>query len=137
MARLLKPGGVAIVSVPALPELYSEFDAIQGHRRRYLPEVFRAAFADTGLGLRGTFWWARGWSPILRRSRLRAATNSRSSRNYADYLKLPPWPLPVLMATMFAFEHRRAIRGRLRTGTSLLATAVNGGQFKDGMLVVG
>ena len=41
MAQLLKPAGVAIVSVPALPELFSEFDAIQGHRRRYLPDTLR------------------------------------------------------------------------------------------------
>src|SRR6516165_5072124 len=32
---LLKPGGRVIVSVPSLPDLYSEFDEVQGHRRRY------------------------------------------------------------------------------------------------------
>ena len=39
LEMLVRPGGVLIVSVPALPDLFSEFDAIQGHRRRYLPET--------------------------------------------------------------------------------------------------
>ena len=37
LGRLVRPGGLMIVSVPALPELFSEFDRVQGHRRRYLP----------------------------------------------------------------------------------------------------
>ena len=37
LARLVRPGGWLILSVPALPQLFSEFDAIQGHRRRYMP----------------------------------------------------------------------------------------------------
>lgn len=56
MASLLKPGGLAIISVPALPELFSDFDEVQGHRRRYVPETLRAAFQDTGLTVREIFW---------------------------------------------------------------------------------
>ena len=37
LGSLARPGGIVIVSVPALPEMYTEFDGIQGHRRRYLP----------------------------------------------------------------------------------------------------
>ena len=44
LGRLLRPGGTMIVSVPALPELFSEFDQVQGHRRRYLPDDFQVAF---------------------------------------------------------------------------------------------
>ena len=54
LGSLVRPGGVLIVSVPALPELFTEFDAIQGHRRRYLPETLRAAFAGSGLELERT-----------------------------------------------------------------------------------
>ena len=39
LGGLARPGGIVIVSVPALPEMYTEFDRIQGHRRRYRPET--------------------------------------------------------------------------------------------------
>src|SRR4051812_21606466 len=57
LGSLVKPGGVVIVSVPALPELFSEFDAIQGHRRRYLPETLLAAFRGSGLLVERIVWW--------------------------------------------------------------------------------
>jgi SAM-dependent methyltransferase len=127
MARLLKPGGTAIVSVPALPELFSEFDAIQGHRRRYLPETLRAAFANTGLEVREIFWWGSWMVPILRRSRNRVAGSPRPAKTYSDYLKLPPWPVPWLMSLAYAREHSPAVRGTLKTGTSLFAVATRQG----------
>jgi hypothetical protein len=124
MAELLKPAGVAIVSVPALPELFSEFDAIQGHRQRYLPETLRAAFADTGLEVREIFWWGAWMVPILRRVRNRPATAAGPQKTYADYLKLPPWPVPALMSVAYAVEHGLASRGRLKIGSSLFAVAI-------------
>jgi hypothetical protein len=42
---------------------------------------------------------------------------------YRQYLRLPPWPLPLALRLMFAVEQRRAIAGKLRTGTSLFAVA--------------
>lgn len=34
--RVLKPGGLIVITVPALPLIYSEFDKMQGHQKRYL-----------------------------------------------------------------------------------------------------
>jgi 2-polyprenyl-3-methyl-5-hydroxy-6-metoxy-1,4-benzoquinol methylase len=95
LGALVRPAGVVIVSVPALPEIFSEFDAIQGHRRRYLPDALCAAFADSGLELEQVFWWGRWLVPILRRlrSRSRAQPGESASEVYRHYLKLPPWPL--------------------------------------------
>ena len=42
LARILKPGGLAIVEVPAGPELYDHYDALLMHYRRYrLADVLR------------------------------------------------------------------------------------------------
>ncbi|HXU78944.1 MAG TPA: class I SAM-dependent methyltransferase [Methylomirabilota bacterium] len=124
-ARLVRHGGVAVVSVPARPDLFSEFDAIQGHRRRYLPEDFRAVFAGSGLQVRAILWWGAWMVPILRRTRHRQpAADGGSRRSYADYLKLPPWPGPWLMKWFYAWEKSRALKGQLETGTSLFAIAV-------------
>lgn len=124
-AELVRPGGLAVVSVPALPELFSEFDRIQGHRRRYVPETLRAAFEGSGLTVREIFWWGAWMVPVLRRMRLREGQNRQTtSKTYADYLRLPPWPAPLVMKLAYAWDHGRALRGRLRSGTSLFAVAV-------------
>ncbi len=118
-------GGLVVVSVPAKPELFSEFDEIQGHRRRYLPETLRAAFMETGLELESIFWWGAWLEPILRRRRTRRiASGSQSpAQTYARYLQLPPWPGSWILRAGFAFEHPRALAHRLVTGTSLFAVA--------------
>ena len=117
---LLKPGGLAIVSVPALPELYSHFDEIQGHRRRYIPERLREAFVDTGFTVLRTFWWGVWMVPVLRRMRLRRPDLSKT---YADYLRLPPWPAPFLMRVAYGVERPFARAGLLKKGTTLFAIA--------------
>ena len=121
IAPLVRPGGTLVVSVPALPELFSEFDRIQGHRRRYVPETLRAAFADTGFDAQKIFWWGAWMIPVLRR--MRQKRDGGKPKTYADYLRLPPWPAPLLLRGIYAWEHHRALAGRLHTGTSLFAVA--------------
>ena len=124
LAQLLKPGGLAIISVPALPELYSHFDKIQGHRRRYTPETLRAAFNTSGLTVNSLFYWGRWMVPVLRWTRLKETSKpGASEKTYADYLRLPRWPLPLLMSTAYALELKPALEGTLSTGTSLFAVA--------------
>jgi 2-polyprenyl-3-methyl-5-hydroxy-6-metoxy-1,4-benzoquinol methylase len=120
MAPLLRPGGVAVISVPALPDLYAEFDRMQGHRRRYVPDTLRAAFAESELEVQEIFWWGAWMVPILRQTRRGAGA---SSKTYTDYLRLPPWPFPYFMKLAYAWEHSRALEGKLQTGTSLFAVA--------------
>jgi SAM-dependent methyltransferase len=124
LGGLLRPGGLAIVSVPALPELFSDFDRIQGHRRRYLPETLRAAFDGSGLNILKIFWWGAWMVPVLRRMRGRSNRKPGSATSsYAHYLRIPPWPVPQLMTLAFALEKQRALNGKLDTGTSLFAVA--------------
>jgi 2-polyprenyl-3-methyl-5-hydroxy-6-metoxy-1,4-benzoquinol methylase len=125
LGRLARPGGVVIVSVPALPDFFSEFDEIQGHRRRYLPETLRAAFVESELVVERLFWWGQWLVPLLRRQRRRRrGTEGESSvQTYRRYLRLPPWPAPWALALGFALEQNKALKGQLETGTSLFAIA--------------
>ena len=93
--------------------------------RRYLPETRGAAFADSGLLLDRIFWWGRWLVPALRRHRAspRSRPGQTPSEIYRHYLELPPWPLPWVAKLAFLFEHGPALRGLLRTGTSLFAVA--------------
>jgi SAM-dependent methyltransferase len=126
LGRLSRPGGLVIVSVPALPDLYTEFDAIQGHRRRYTPETLRAAFDGSGLGVERVFFWGSWLVPALRRQRrkpLRGGPSESVSQTYSRYLRLPPWPVPLVLRALFALERDRSLAGKLKTGTSLFAIA--------------
>jgi SAM-dependent methyltransferase len=125
LAGVTRPGGSVVVSVPALPGMYGEFDRIQGHRRRYIPDSLRAAFAGSGLAVERVFWWGRWLVPALRRQRARQRMQpgESASEAYRRYLGLPPWPLGAMARLAFAMEQRRAIRGQLSIGTSLFAVA--------------
>jgi SAM-dependent methyltransferase len=128
LASLLRPGGTLILSVPALPDLFSEFDTLQGHRRRYLPETLRQACDVPGLELERTFWWGSWLIPPLRRQRAHPRTQPTDTpaQAYARYLTLPPWPLVDLLKLAFWVERPFALEGKLKRGTSLFAVARGG-----------
>ena len=48
LARVLKPGGVLLCSVPLHPSHWTSFDACVGHARRYEPAALQALLADYG-----------------------------------------------------------------------------------------
>jgi 2-polyprenyl-3-methyl-5-hydroxy-6-metoxy-1,4-benzoquinol methylase len=123
VAQLIEPGGTLIVGVPALPELFSEFDEIQGHRRRYTDETLRAAFQGAGLTLKAVHWWGAWMVPTLKLMRLRKSSRTASPKSYSDYLHVPPWPAALVMRGLYAIEGFGPILKRLPIGTSLLAIA--------------
>jgi SAM-dependent methyltransferase len=131
LGEILKPGGFLIVSVPALPDLFTEFDSIQGHRRRYLPERLRNAFEGTRLEVERLFWWGSWMVPLLRNSRAkpRSRPGESSAEVYRRYLSLPPWPAPWIFRAAFAWEQTRALEGKLKVGTSLFALARRPAEF--------
>lgn len=125
LGRLLKPTGCLIVSVPALPELFSEFDEVQGHRRRYTAELLRSCLERAGLLVKDTVWWGQ-WMVVplqARRSTKRGRPGDTSADVYRRYLALPPWPGHWAMKLMFRIDHWRTLRGRNLVGTSLIAIA--------------
>jgi hypothetical protein len=125
LASLARPGGALIISVPALPQIFSSFDSIQGHRRRYTPETLSMAFHGTDLTITEVLWWGRWLLPVLRRQRMKTRTRPGDSPtdSYRRYLALPPLPFVWLARLAFALEQELTIRGKLRTGTSLLVVA--------------
>ncbi len=124
LARLVRPGGIMIVSVPALPELFSEFDRVQGHRRRYRPDDVRNLFGRARMHVDQLLWWGSWLVPLFRRRQPASESHSLSPAEiYQQHLKLPPWPLTVLLNTAFRWDEYRTIHGMNGRGTSLVAVA--------------
>ena len=55
--RVLAPGGVALVSVPADPERWDASDDWAGHVRRYAPETLAKRFEEAGFTVVRCFRW--------------------------------------------------------------------------------
>jgi len=62
LARVLRPAGALVSTVPADPDQWSEWDDWAGHLRRYTVPSFRQLLAGAGLEARVTTW---GW-PVVR-----------------------------------------------------------------------
>jgi SAM-dependent methyltransferase len=92
LGRLLNPTGSLIVSVPALPELFSQFDEVQGHRRRYTAESLRSCLERAGFLIKDIRWWGQWMVRLLqaRKSARRGRLGETNAEIYRRYLALPP-----------------------------------------------
>jgi len=109
--RLLKPGGLAVVTVPAGMALWSDWDVALHHFRRYSRPQLRALFPEEGWELvyvnytnvlvYPAVWVVRKWR-ALRRSPGEDRTVGRSED------KLPPrWLNTLLRVTFTGMAHWR------------------------------
>jgi len=120
IARLLRPRGVAIVSVPAFPWLWTRHDESLHHVRRYT----RAGLADA-LGDAGLSWDAGGYFnfrlfPLVAAVRLlHRATGGGPPHDF----RIPPRLLNHILERIFAGEARRVADHGYPWGVSLLALA--------------
>ena len=114
--------GHVVVSVPALPELFTEFDAIQGHRRRYLPRG-SSGLRRTGLELERSSGGAVAGADAPTAAGRPARRPGIAAEGYRRYLRLPPWPLALVARLAFAVERRPRDPGTPAIGTSLFAVA--------------
>jgi SAM-dependent methyltransferase len=121
-ARLLKPRGLLVVTVPAMPSLWGRQDVVSHHRRRYTKSTLSAALDKAGLaGAQITYFNTLLFLPIAGVRWTRSALG-RMSPNGSDFDENHPGILNDVLGAVFASE--RAFIGRfpLPFGTSLLAT---------------
>lgn len=103
--RLVKPGGIAVVTVPASMALWSDWDVALHHFRRYDRAGLRALFPVSGWEIvyanytnvlvYPAVWGVRKWRALGKRlGRSGPATRTED--------KLPPRPLNALLRAIFA-----------------------------------
>lgn len=61
----LRPGGCLLVNVPALPVLFSAYDAAQGRLRRYARESLAAEFGGLPRRVDSVAYWGLSLVPLL------------------------------------------------------------------------
>ena len=117
-ARLVRPGGVMIVTVPALPALWSSWDAIHGHKRRYTKGSLAAVLSTTGLTAELISYYNTLLFPFAAAARLLAKALGRKT---AGELEVPPRPVNSALRLIFAGERHLLGRVPLPVGLSLVA----------------
>jgi SAM-dependent methyltransferase len=125
IARVLVPGGVALIHVPAFPILWGEHDVVNRHRRRYRRTRLVAAVAAAGLAVERLSYVNCLLFPVALGTRLAkrgvaALRGARAPR--AEIYDLPAWANRGLRALLGA-ERALLRRVDLPVGVSLLCLA--------------
>lgn len=122
MARICRPGGVVVITVPAYPLLWSDHDVALQHRRRYTPRLLRSQVDAAGLRVeRITHAYAAFFVPALIVRRLRRLRPRRKPPQ-AD-LGMVGGSLNGLLLGYMNLEAAALSAVNLPIGTSLLCLA--------------
>lgn len=124
IARVLKPEGHLLLSVPALQALWGRQDILAQHVRRYSPSVLRDRVRAAGLEWEHrTFFNTWLFPPILAVRLAMRPLLSRGEQGGSDLgLRLPRFVEQSLFR-IFASEGAWVVRHRLPIGVSLLGLA--------------
>jgi SAM-dependent methyltransferase len=120
-ARLLRPGGLLIVTVPAVPSLWGAQDVVSHHRRRYTKRLLYRAFARAHLPRPAVTYFNTLLFPSVAAVRMARHVLKRDQAR-SDFELNRPGRLNDLLAGVFAFERHLVYRVPLPVGSSLLAT---------------
>ena len=121
-ARLVAPGGLVLVTVPAFPSLWGLQDEVNEHRRRYTSHTLQQTFALAGLAHpRITYFNAFMLPPIAAVRWLRSFAGGADSER-SDFEDSRPGLTNDVLAAVFATERHLVPRMTLPLGVSLLAT---------------
>jgi SAM-dependent methyltransferase len=117
IARLLKPEGLLVVSVPALPWLWSPHDQAVGHFRRYDRATLAKRLQEAGFNILHLTYFNTLLMPVAVLFRL-------LRRQEGHDVRMPPPMLNELFAALFEMESAWACGSGLGIGVSLAAVAV-------------
>lgn len=122
-ARLLAPGGLLLVTVPALPSLWGGQDVVSNHYRRYTKRSLTQAFRDADVAVPYVSYFNVLLFPpiaVVRWVRRAAGLGSRARTDFDDSR---PGFINEVLASVFALERHWIGRIPMPAGVSLLATA--------------
>ena len=119
IARVLKPGGKLLATVPAHQWMWSAHDVVNHHQRRYSKAAFRKLIDQSPLKLESIGYFNSLLFPVALAERLASKVTGKEDANLAP----PPEPLNQALERVFAVERRLIGRVPLPVGLSLFAVA--------------
>ena len=125
-ARVLRPGGSVVVTVPAGPHMWTQYDSVIGHKRRYTRESLKSVFTRSGLAVAAVQYFNCLPAFIQRLQRQLAGVDSNGADSITIVkraLATPPGPINAVLRHFLLLE---APLGRLPfvTGASLIAVGM-------------
>jgi SAM-dependent methyltransferase len=129
LRRVMRPGGLLIISVPAYPLLWSYWDDILGHRRRYTVRTLRRAVGRADLRVLKLSYsnalillptiLVRLFKGLLTRA---SAMRGKGKDPETDFMPVPGW-LNAMLIAYYRWEARLLRRNHLPFGLSVVCVA--------------
>ena len=122
IARVLRPGGTLLATVPAYRWMWGPQDEISHHYRRYVRDELSEKIEASGLRLRRATYFNTLLLPAV--AAVRLAHRLRPPREVrSDFRFTRDGAVNRALATVFASEARLLARGDLPAGVSIMAVA--------------
>jgi SAM-dependent methyltransferase len=124
LARVCRPGGYVLVTVPAFGWMWGRQDTINHHKRRYRADAFARLFAAQGLEIQRLTYLNTFLFPVVAAVRLfRRLVPEKNGELVSDFTMTKPGRVNTLLARFFAAESKLIKRWNLPLGVSLLCLA--------------
>lgn len=119
LARLVKPGGAILTTVPAYQWMWSHHDVLHHHKRRYRLPAYRALFEAAGLTIETATYFNTLLFPLAAAQRTAKRLLGDKSADDA----MPPAALNKALAAVFSLETPLATGPGLPFGLSIAVIA--------------
>jgi len=119
LRRKLAPSGRLVLTVPAMPWLWSAHDVAHHHKRRYTKASLRDTLFDGGFHVRHMSHFNSLLFPLIAAARIAARLTGREGGDDV----MPARPVNTVLQHVFSAERYWVTRGALPVGVSLLAVA--------------
>lgn len=120
--RVMRPGGLLLVAVPAFMFLWGDQDEISHHRRRYTDGTLRSTLCAADFAVERSSYFNTWMFPPIAAVRVARRLIRPPSADRTDF-DVGPAALNRVLSRLFASEAALVSRGRLPFGASLLALA--------------
>jgi SAM-dependent methyltransferase len=120
--RMVKPGGLLLITVPALPSLWGGQDVVSEHRRRYTKRTLTRLFETVALANYQVNYFNTLLFPLAGLVRWSRRALGQANRPQSDFESNRPGVVNEALTRIFSLESHLINHAPLPIGVSLLAT---------------